>query len=206
MRLANLPWLWVVLSSICALAVPVEVQLLDAAGKPLDEVVVYAEPLSAKAPKGKLSHIIDQVDKEFVPLVNVVQVGTAISFPNKDNIRHNIYSFSAPKPFDLKLYSGTPSSPVVFDKPGQVVLGCNIHDWMVSYLLIVDTPWFDKTDARGMARLGELPAGEYELKVWHPYQTSAAPAQKIKLGSGAASAFAFRLKLAPPPASGNHNY
>lgn len=97
MRHVSLPRLLLALSSICALAVPVEVQLLDAAGKPLGEVVVYAEPLSAKAPKGKLSHIIDQVDKEFVPLVNVVQVGTAVSFPNKDNIRHNIYSFSPPQ-------------------------------------------------------------------------------------------------------------
>ncbi len=179
------------------------INVTDASGQPVADAVIYAEALSGKPPKGKLVATIDQIDKEFVPLVTVVQTGTAIRFPNKDNIRHNIYSFSPAKVFDLKLYSGTPAAPIVFDKAGQVVLGCNIHDWMVAYLLVVDTPWFDKSDAKGLASLVGLPTGDYLLRVWHPYQSTEAPAQKIKVGSGAESRFVFRLKLAPPT-TGTH--
>lgn len=182
-----------------ALAAPLDVHVADAAGKPVIEAAVYAEPLGGKAPKGKLAAIIDQVDKEFVPLVTVMQVGTQVRFPNKDNIRHHVYSFSPAKVFDLKLYSGTPSEPVVFDKPGQVVLGCNIHDWMIAYALVVDTPWFAKTDEHGQAKLDELPPGDYTLKVWHPYQVADAAPQKIKVGGAAETHFAFQLKLNPPP-------
>ncbi|GAB3260654.1 hypothetical protein [Chitinimonas naiadis] len=188
-----------------ALAANLEVTVQDPGGQALLETVVYAEPVGGKLTKGKMTGVIDQVNKEFTPLVNVVQVGTAISFPNKDNIRHSIYSFSPAKRFELKLYSGTPSNPIVFDKEGQVVLGCNIHDWMVAFLLVVDTPWFAKTDAKGKVVLTDLPNGDYELKVWHPYQTAAAASQKVKIGAGAETRFNFRLKLAPPPSrqSGN---
>lgn len=192
------------LYALIGLAVPsvaasVEVTVLDPAGQPLPEVAVHLAPLSGKAPRGKLTGVIDQVNKEFVPLVSVMQVGTAVSFPNKDNIRHSIYSFSTPKPFELKLYSGTPSAPVVFDKPGVVVLGCNIHDWMIGYVWIVESPWFAKTDRNGNAIISDLPNGDYTLDIWHPYQTVKAAEQKIRVGAGAESHFNFRLKLMPPP-------
>ena len=96
-----------------------------------------------------------------MPLVSVVQTGAAITFPNKDNIEHDVYSFSPAKRFELNLYHGIPASPVVFDKAGLVVMGCNIHDSMIAYLLIVDTPWFAKTDASGRATIDNLPADAY---------------------------------------------
>jgi len=99
--------------------------------------------------------------------VNVVQTGTSVSFPNSDNIRHSVYSFSAPKIFTLKLYAGRSAEPVVFDKPGLIVLGCNIHDIMIAWLLVVDTPYFAHTDAGGMAILAKLPPGDYTLRTWH---------------------------------------
>ncbi|QNM97001.1 hypothetical protein [Chitinimonas koreensis] len=175
--------------------------VLDAAGKPLADAVVYAEPAAGAAPKGRLSAAVDQVNKEFVPRIAVVQAGTAVSFPNKDNIRHNIYSFSPAKTFDLKLYSGTPAAPVVFDKPGVVVLGCKIHDWMVGHLLVVDTPWFGRSDAAGLARLGELPPGDYRLHAWHPAQAAEAPVQQLRIGAGDAGRATFRLQLAPAAAT-----
>ena len=127
----------------------------DASGKPIADAVIYAMPTTGQAVRrGSREAVIDQVRREFVPFVTPVQVGTAIAFPNKDNIRHHVYSFSPARVFSLKLYSGTPAEPVVFDKPGEVVLGCNIHDNLLAYVYVVDTPYFAKTDAAGAAKIG----------------------------------------------------
>jgi hypothetical protein len=112
--------------------------------------------------------VMDQQNKQFVPPVLVIQVGAAVTFPNRDNIRHHVYSFSPVKRFELPLYIGTPAAPVVFDKPGVVVLGCNIHDWMVGYIDVVATPYFARTADDGRARLADVPPGAYEARVWHP--------------------------------------
>ena len=130
--------------------------------------------MSGKVPPRSSTALIDQVGREFVPLVSVVQTGALVSFPNKDNIRHQVYSFSPAKTFELRLYSGTQASPVVFDKPGLVTLGCNIHDNMIAYALVVDSPWFAKTDAAGKALLDGLPAGDYEIHAWHYRQAGTA--------------------------------
>ena len=89
------------------------------------------------------------MNKHFVPRVSVVRTGTAITFPNSDHIRHQVYSFSPAKAFTLKLYAGSPKTPVMFDHPGLVVLGCNIHDNMVAFMGVVDSPYFAKTDGLG---------------------------------------------------------
>ena len=111
---------------------------------------------------------VDQVDKQFVPYVKAVLVGSKVRFPNSDNIRHQVYSFSAAKKFELPLYAGANAPPVVFDKPGVVVLGCNIHDWMVGYIYVSETPYFAKTEAAGTASIADLPPGEYTVRIWHP--------------------------------------
>jgi plastocyanin len=86
-----------------------------------------------------------QQKKQFVPEVLVVPVGSEVRFPNHDTVRHHVYSFSPAKKFELKLYTGTPANPVLFDRPGVVVLGCNIHDQMVGWILVVDTPYYAQT-------------------------------------------------------------
>lgn len=116
-----------------------------------------------------------------MPLMTVIQTGSEISFPNNDTVRHHVYSFSATKPFELKLYSGTPGTPVLFDKPGTVILGCNIHDQMVSYIQVVNTPHFGKTDEAGKVRIGELPAGKYRLRAWHYQLPTSAPATETEV-------------------------
>jgi plastocyanin len=108
-----------------------------------------------------------QRKKRFDPGVLAVQAGTAVAFPNFDTVRHHVYSFSAIKTFELKLYAATPAAPVVFDKPGTAVLGCNIHDTMTSFVRVVDTPYFAKTGADGKALI-DVPAGSHSMKVWHP--------------------------------------
>jgi plastocyanin len=153
-----------------AAAANLKVAVADLQGRPLAEAVVYAIPAagSAAAPDGVPRAVIDQVHKTFVPLVSVIRAGTEVRFPNSDNIRHSIYSFSPAKVFSAKLYSGKEAAPVVFDKAGLVVLGCNIHDQMVAWIVVVDTPYFGKTGADGMAELKELAPGDYQLRSWYP--------------------------------------
>jgi plastocyanin len=150
-----------------ASAATLSVQVSDAAGKPLQDAAVYAEPLSPTAgvrPKGTE---IEQQGKKFMPVMTVVQTGSEIGFPNNDTVRHHVYSFSPAKPFELKLYSGNPGTPILFDKPGTVVIGCNIHDRMVAYIQVVNTPYFGKTDQSGKVRIADLGPGKYRLKAWH---------------------------------------
>ena len=100
-------------------------------------------------------------------MVTVVTVGTAVAFPNRDTVRHHVYSFSPAKRFELKLYVGTPAAPVVFDQPGIAVLGCNIHDNMVGWVVVVETPYHALAPATGVAKLPDVPPGRYRLRVWH---------------------------------------
>jgi hypothetical protein len=140
---------------------------------------------------------MDQVNKEFVPPVLPVVVGTPVSFPNRDNIRHHVYSFSPPKKFELPLYIGTPAAPVVFDKPGPVALGCNIHDWMVAYVYVVTTPHFARTTADGKARLAGLPAGPYEARVWHARLRGEPMVKPITIAGDEEGRVSFSLTLRP---------
>ena len=153
-----------------ALAENFLVTVTDSAGMPVADAIVYAEP-STITPIAKPTTVdIQQKDRKFTPLVSVVQVGTSVNFPNNDTVRHHVYSFSPAKSFELKLYAGKPELPVVFDKAGTVVVGCNIHDQMVAYIKVVDTPYFVKTDASGKAKLNQLPVGKFTVKVWHYQQ------------------------------------
>ena len=135
-----------------AMAGSVDVTVTEQGGKPAEDAVVYLIPTAAGVPTtlpAATTGVMDQQDKEFVPHVLPIFTGTAVNFPNRDNIKHHVYSFSSPKKFELPLYSGTPAAPVLFDKPGVVVLGCNIHDWMVGYIYVVTTPYFAKTRSDG---------------------------------------------------------
>ena len=171
-----------------AFASALAVQVHDAAGKPVADVVVYAEPDGGGAlPKVLKAGEIEQRGLRFLPLVSVIQTGSKISFPNNDKVRHHIYSFSPAKKFDQKLYSGVAAEPQVFDKPGTVVLGCNIHDRMIAYVKVVDTPYFAKTDSSGTAHI-ELPAaGKYSIKAWHFNLVGGTAEQAVAVKPGEAS-------------------
>ncbi len=192
------------IAALPALAAKVTVTVVDAAGQPVANAGVYATMTSGTPPaRAKRDIAIEQINKEFVPLVSIAQTGTSISFPNRDPIRHHVYSFSPAKTFEIKLYSGVSAQPVVFDKPGEVVLGCNIHDTMIAYVLLVDTPFFARTDAKGRAVLDNLPAGDFDLAMWYPGGGPAVAPQKIKLGGGDAEArFTYTGKPLSPRAPG----
>jgi len=185
-------------SGVAAAAGGITVHVGDANGKPVADAVVYLEADGGQQlPKPQKAGEISQRGLKFIPLVTVIQSGSKIYFPNNDKVRHHIYSFSAPHKFDQKLYSGTTADPQTFDKPGTVVLGCNIHDKMIAYVRIVDTPYFGKTNAGGDVSV-DAPAGKYILKAWHPEIVGGnAQEQAVRLSDGTASA-SFTFSLKPP--------
>ncbi|WP_416307172.1 methylamine utilization protein [Neptunicella sp. SCSIO 80796] len=153
-------------------ATRIEVLVNSSNEVPLSNIAVYLEPVDktdmpVKAAPKDHSAIMDQIDKQFKPHILVVQKSAWVNFPNSDSIKHHVYSFSDAKSFELKLYSGGSASSIQFEQTGEVALGCNIHDWMLGYIYVVDTPWFGKTDKQGKVTLN-VPAGEYQLKFWSP--------------------------------------
>lgn len=175
------------------------VTVRDGKGAPVSDAVVYAKTSSESAPRPKKQAMIDQINKEFVPYVTAVQVGTSIMFPNKDNIRHHVYSFSPAKRFELPLYEGTPAAPVLFDKVGFVTLGCNIHDWMIAYVAVLPTPYFQITGNAGRVSLKNLPSGQYTIEVWQPSLKGSPEqlAQQVDLAGEGAKDLAFTLEFKP---------
>lgn len=136
----------------------------DQQGNVLANVIVSTQASSPQSANPEPA-IMDQVNKSFVPHVLAVQKDQLVSFPNSDNIRHHVYSFSQTKPFEIKLYSGSEAEPVKFDKPGIVVLGCNIHDSMVGYIYVSDGEQLWQSDSNGDVT---VPEDVKDVSVWHP--------------------------------------
>jgi plastocyanin len=205
----------------CVLASPawaaeIGATVRDRDGRPIADAVVVAVPVEGapRIPPPAAREIVDQVNSEFVPRIKPVLVGSSVFFPNKDNIRHQVYSFSPAKQFELPLYAGTPATPVVFDKPGVVVIGCNIHDWMIGYIYVSESPYFAKTGANGVARLADLPARQYTVRVWHPrlQGPEEATRQAANVASGPRADLEWTLTLRPEtrirraPTGGAHRH
>jgi plastocyanin len=175
--------------------------IVDQKGKPVADAVLLAVPLDSKnAQRAKPpTDAMDQVDKQFVPYVKPILVGSTVHFPNSDNIRHQVYSFSPAKKFELPLYSGTSAQPVIFDKPGVVVLGCNIHDWMVGYIYVSETPYFAKTGPAGAASIHDLPPGEYLVRVWHPSMDGGEETtqRSVNLAADSPTSVEWQMRLKP---------
>jgi plastocyanin len=182
-----------------ASAASIEILARDPTGKPVADAAVYAVPASGGSETRSARAAIEQVDREFIPYVSVIQQGTSVAFPNRDPILHHVYSFSPAKAFEIKLYTGKSPSEIQFDKPGVVTLGCNIHDWMIAYIAVVPTPHFARTDASGTARLRDLPAGSYEVRAWHPQQRVALVPHVLALdaAANAQAAFTFVFDVVP---------
>lgn len=183
----------------CGMALPASAVRLEATvsgqGAPLEGAVISltgAHPSSANA---GARATIDQRGSQFVPHVLAVQAGTSVTFPNSDQIQHQMYSFSAPRRFELPLYAGTQASPIRFEQPGIVVLGCNIHDWMIGYVVVVDTPYFAKSDANGALSI-DAPPGKYRLRAWHERLGGAPYEQDLTLAAGKPVALALPLNVA----------
>jgi plastocyanin len=128
---------------------------------------------------------IDQIDREFVPRVSIAAVGARVSFPNRDVVQHSVYSFSKIKTFEIPIYAGESPQTIVLDKPGVISLGCNIHDWMVGYIVVVDAPIAEVTKADGVATIADLPRGTYTVRIWHPQLKGGEMTQTVSMNQEA---------------------
>lgn len=184
MKPASIAWLVIfLLSSVNAGAGNLEASVSSPNGKPVEDAAVVILPSSGTFASRNQTATIEQRNREFIPFVSIVQTGTRVEFPNRDKLKHHVYSFSPVKIFEIKLYAGKPMQPVLFDKPGEVAVGCNIHDWMEAYILVVDTSYFAKTDRNGKALIRDLPPGRYRLRLWHPLQKVEPPLRDIEVGA-----------------------
>jgi hypothetical protein len=180
-----------------AVAGELSVTAKNSRGEPVADAVVSLIPLDAAVPPPPPATAgeIAQQNQEYSTYVTVVQTGSRVVFPNKDTVQHHVYSLSKAKKFELPLYNPGSAESFVFDVSGLVTLGCNIHDWMLAYLVVVPTPYFSKSDGMGAATV-RAPAGRYRLELWHP-RLAAPLNEEITLADGAAARREFTLTLKP---------
>lgn len=184
------------------------VQVRTANGAGVANAVVTLYPGGRPAPIGadRRSYQIAQRDLQFSPFVLVVPVGAQVSFPNFDNVRHHVYSFSPVRRFELRLYAREQTRSVRFDRPGTVPLGCNIHDGMIAFIHVADTAFAARTDAGGRAVFVDVSAGAVIARVWHPYLR--APGNQLQLRWTVAAtgrqAETVAVNLRPPPRPGRN--
>jgi plastocyanin len=175
------------------------ISVLDGRNQPVPDAVVTVTPIGVPPPQATApsSAVMDQVNMAFVPGVLVVHTGTAVIFPNSDSVAHQVYSFSPTKRFELGLYRGQPHQPVVFDRPGVVILGCNIHDNMLGYIFVTEAQYFGKSDGQGTWRGDALPAAEYEVAVWSARLSGKMDAMRTRVNL-AETSLAIELHLPDP--------
>jgi len=186
----------------------------DAAGQPVSNAVVsltrLGDPEAAPTPPNDPVPI-GQRHQEFETYVTPIVMGTRVVFPNQDTVKHHVYSVSKAKRFEIPLYIGDSKETVLFDRPGVVTLGCNIHDWMIAYVVVLTTSHFTKTGADGTGLISGLPPGTYDLVVWHPLMTGTVQ-QQITVAPAGDATQVIPLSLHPDrrvrraPDSGSSGY
>jgi len=161
--------------------VKVEIENPKAGKKPVSardsgdasNVVVWLTPIDSSGPSvltippARPAPQVAQTNKSFDPHVLVIQVGTAVQFPNKDPFLHNVFSLFDGKRFDLGFYEAGSSKTVHFDRAGVSFLFCNIHPEMSAAVVAVDTPYFGMSDRTGRVSMPNVPEGKYRLSVWY---------------------------------------
>lgn len=184
-----------------AVAADLTVTVRGEDGAPLPDAVVLVRPAGGGGGAGQPIRYswpmtMTQQNIAFNPYVLIVPVGSTVAFPNKDKVRHHVYSFSPTKKFELKLYGQQEERTVTFDKAGVVALGCNIHDSMIGYIYVADTPFAAKTNAAGEAVIHGLSGGAATLSVWHPDMKARAAVDRSLAASSGAVPVTLDLKPA----------
>ena len=181
-------------------AATVSVRVVDAGGRPVRDAVVTLYPSTgARPPRAGGHFVVSQQNLQFHPFLTIIPVGADVSFPNFDNTKHHVYSFSPAKRFELKLFAKDQSRTVHFDKPGVVALGCNIHDQMSAFIVVTDSAWTARTNAQGMVAFNDAPNASARVTVWHPYLRAPGGLVQQMVVPGQRASFSVRLR-APPPA------
>jgi plastocyanin len=199
------PSVGALLLAVCgsAAATTFTAEVNDQDGRPVANAVIVLVPDSktfAAVAAARLASekTIDQRGETFIPLVTIVPKGGHIVFANNDQTTHQVYSFSSVKQFEITLARGEKSPPVAFDNSGVAALGCNIHDHMIAYAFVTESPWAVLTGSDGRAIIAEVPAGSYEAQVWHPKLPPgrAIPSLRASL-SGDTTRLSVNIKLLP---------
>lgn len=189
------------LSSTFATAAELDVTVADARGSAAPDAVVSVRGGNGAPPaQPPTTRPIDQRNETFIPYVEIFRPGDSVVFRNSDRTRHHVYSFAPAKSFEFVIAPGESTPPVMLDRVGEIAVGCNIHDQMITHLYVSDAPWLAKSDAQGHAVFHDLPAGHYEVSVWHPQLRPGRPEpqQSVDVGSSLASA-TFTLPLTADP-------
>jgi plastocyanin len=189
------------LLSTFATAAELDVTVADARGGAVQDAVVSVRGGNGVPPAhATTTRPIDQRNETFIPYVEIFRPGDSVVFRNSDRTRHHVYSFAPAKSFEFVIAPGENTPPVVLDRSGEIAVGCNIHDQMITHLYVSDAPWVAKSDAQGHAMFRDLPAGHYEVSVWHPQLRPGRPEPEhaIDVGTDLVSA-TFTLPLTPDP-------
>jgi plastocyanin len=179
-------------------------RVVDQDGKPVANAVIslVADGKEMPGPATRLdpAKVVDQRDETFIPVVTILPRTGRVVFANNDKTKHQVYSFSPIKQFEITLAQGERSPSFAFDKTGVAVLGCNIHDHMIAYVFVSDSPWTALTGSDGQTMIADVPPGNYDVQVWHPQLSPGAvtQAEPVTL-TGETTEFSARLKLLSPP-------
>jgi len=147
----------------------IQINVQDYKGMPASDMVVYLQPLSGQQLSQSDEIVtVTQQNEAFAPYITVSQTKKQVNFVNQDDITHQIYSADSDNRFSFTIRAGSEHLANAFDHEAEISMGCNIHDWMSGYLLVVDTPYFAKTDAQGQVRFSLSELGQYNIVVWHP--------------------------------------
>ena len=193
-----------------ATAADLDIQVRGVDGAPVAGAVVSVHLIGQPTPRPRPGgpYVIDQQNIQFHPFISMVPVGASVSFMNHDPVRHHVYSFSPAKKFELKLAGKQENQAVTFDRPGIVPLGCNIHDQMIAYVDVVDTPWAKVADANGHVILRGLPAAGIAVTIWHPYLRAPGNSveRSVKLSDSAPYIDRVVVAMRPAPRDPGSNY
>ncbi len=191
-----------------ASATDLVISLRSPSGAAVKDVVAMAYPGGRASPIRGVGQGVTMAQRnlKFIPFMLAVPVGTSVRFPNYDNVKHQVYSFSPAKKFSIALYGKDESRSVLFDKAGNVAVGCNIHDAMVSYIKVVDTGIYGQSGGDGTIVLRGLPAGNVTIRLWHPYQKTAGGEQVITVAMPASGTVqrSVSVILRTPPSRANY--
>lgn len=203
MRVLAMGWgLLALLAAGVTNAAQLAITVADRHGKPVADAVVSLLRRDGGGPHAgtTAAHTVDQKDLTFIPYVEVFRPGDTVVFHNSDHTRHHVYSFSPAKTFEYVIAPQQAAPPLKLDRTGVIAVGCNIHDNMISYLYVTDAPWFARTDATGRVQFADLPAGAYDVRVWHPRLPPARPdlvQEGVVLGADERRQLPFALNLLP---------
>jgi len=201
------PCAGVLLFAVCgsAAATNFTAEVNDQDGRPVSNAVIVLvpdlkTPIPAATTRLAADKTIDQRSETFIPLVTIVPKGGHIVFANNDQTTHQVYSFSSVKQFEITLARGEKSPPIAFDNSGVAALGCNIHDHMIAYAFVAESPWAVLTGSDGHGTIADVTPGNYEAQVWHPKLPPGRAVPSLKASvSGDTTRLTVNIRLLPTP-------